>query len=747
VASVSFRSLTADVAAPRAGEWRVAARSGADEEPGVAVSGTVTRADSGAAAGAVWSVALDSLDVRARGTGLRLAAPARVRAGPAGVFVDTLELTGRRGAHLRAAAALRADGPVDAFLSADEVPLAALALLAGRTDSTTLARLPATLTAEARLGGTRAAPVASIEGALHGAPRPDSAAREAPLLDSVHVRGTYDEDRAAAALGIFAAGRRLLALEAEVPVRASLAPGSVAVLDTVLDAPLAGRLVVDSVALGDVRRSFPTLPGMAGTVRARVALSGTARHPRLDGELRVRDGALDAEALGVALDSVQVEVALLGDTLVLRRASVRGTGDAHGPGRATLGGWVALADPSDPTFDLRLRAARMPVVALDRRAELEVDADLRLAGARHGATLGGSATARRGVVRLPELGSHDVVGDADTAFVRLVDSLTNRKEDRGRRAAANGLLDRLTIRDLELRAGDDVWLRSSEANLSIGGAVRVTRVPPRGGDTARVEVSGELRAVRGTYALDVGPLRRTFTLESGVLRFDGADALDPRLDVSAVHVLPPDPSLARTREVRVRARLRGTLQHPELTLDDAAGVAGATGTALTQEELLGYLVTGQPSFRVGQGEASNALARSELTSRVTGEVERRLGGGGLFDVVTITPGAVGEDDAASLWEQTAEALRRSRVGVGKRIDDRTFLSVDAGGCALAGAAAQGSLAESLGLGLDYRARPDLTFSLRSEPPTSATLCGGSLPHGYIPAPRQWGLEAVKRWRF
>ena len=43
--------------------------------------------------------------------------------------------------------------------------------------------------------------------------------------------------------------------------------------------------------------------------------------------------------------------------------------------------------------------------------------------------------------------------------------------------------------------------------------------------------------------------------------------------------------------------------------------------------------------------------------------------------------------------------------------------------------------------------PDLTLSLRSDPPTSATLCGGSLPHGFVPAPRQWGLEAVRRWRF
>src|SRR5207237_612019 len=82
-------------------------------------------------------------------------------------------------------------------------------------------------------------------------------------------------------------------------------------------------------------------------------------------------------------------------------------------------------------------------------------------------------------------------------------------------------------------------------------------------------------------------------------------------------------SLARTQEVRIRARLRGTLRSPTLTFDDAGGVgsvaarSGSVGGApMTQEELLSYLVTGQPAFALGAGDAYKELARTELSSRV-----------------------------------------------------------------------------------------------------------------------------------
>ncbi|MFL5574489.1 MAG: translocation/assembly module TamB domain-containing protein [Gemmatimonadaceae bacterium] len=728
--TLAFGRLVAEARAERAGLWRLAARSGGSDVPGFAAAGSV------ALSGATRVVTLDSLDYHDRENGLRLARAASVRLDSTGTVADTLELVGRRGSRFRFAGAMRRDSTLDAFLSAERVPLAALTRLGGQSDTTAPGGPLSTVTADALLTGTRAAPVATFHGLLRSPPR-DSSLRDASLLDSVRVGGAYRSDRAIVALGAYGIGRTLVEANAVVPVRVTLSPASA----TMLDAPLTGRLVVDSVALRDVRASFPAFPATAGTALARVELGGSGRRPKFRGELRVRDGALDPEALGFRLDDLQMDVGLLGDSLQIRQFSVRGKSDVEGT--ATLGGWIAVREPSNPTFDLRLSAAHMPVVALQRRAELELESDLRLTGAYDGATLGGRIVVSRGVLRLPELSGHDVVGNEDSAFVRLVDSLTTRGRGGARGpGVTRRFVDHLMVRDLELRMGNDVWLRSAEANLNIGGAVRVTKsAAHEARDSAAIKLGGELRLVRGTYSMDLGAFRRTFELENGTLRFEGENAINPAFDINALHVLGPDPSQGRVQEVRIRAHIGGTLQSPTLVLSNAGGAE------MSQEELLSYLVTGQPTFEVGEGSAYRELARSELSSRVASNLANRLNGGGLFDMVTITPGAVTEDDATGVGAQTVEALKRSRLGVGKKLNDRTFLTVDAGGCALTGSSSQTSLAESLGLSLDYRLSADRVLSVRSEPPTTATICGGSLPHGFALAPRQWGIEALRRWRF
>lgn len=724
---VLLSRLAASARAEHAGEWRIALRADASRGGVAAGAGVV------ALSPAATVIRVDSFALRRDARVARLTRPAAVRMDSSGaVAADTFEVRSGGGAALRLAGTLR-DSAVDATVRAARLPLDLVAIL--RDDTARAGDAAGDASLDAHVVGPLRAPRATLRTVLRAAPRQPRG--HTAFIDSVQLAGDYADGAAKVGAQVVGAGRVLARADADVPVRLSLAPAGA----TLLDAPLRGRLAIDSVALKDVGAYVDAFPATSGTLRARVELSGTGRRPRFTGELAVRDGEFDQRALGNRLYDVQVQLALLGDSIELRRASARARRESEGS--ASLSGAVGLAEPSNPHFDLRMQAKRMPISAMERHAELDVSADLRLAGPANGASLGGSVTIDRGVVRIPQLASsRNVAGDEDSAFVRLVDSLTNRG---GRATESDGLArrfsDHLAVKDLELRLGNDVWLRSAEANINIGGRLRLAHAPGHGGrDSAALGVLGELGVQRGSYTLDLGVIQRNFELERGTLRFLGGTELDPQLDLSALNVQQADPSQGRTQDVRIRARIRGTLQSPTLTLESAG-----SGTVLTQEEMVSYLVTGQPTFQVGSGEAYKSLAQQELSSRVANQFAGRLSGGGLFDMVRITPGATEEDATGGLGEQTLDALKRSRFGVGKRLNDRTYITVDAGGCALT--SSETSLSESLGIGLDYKFTRDVSVSVTSEPPTTATLCSGALAHGFALAPRQLGFDAIRRWRF
>src|SRR5688572_19676225 len=86
--------------------------------------------------------------------------------------------------------------------------------------------------------------------------------------------------------------------------------------------------------------------------------------------------------------------------------------------------------------------------------------------------------------------------------------------------------------------GSDVWLRSAEANINLGGSVAVT-FGHRGEEDRTLDqlaLEGELTTNRGTYRLNLGGIvQSTFTVESGTVRFYGDPDFNPTLDIDALH--------------------------------------------------------------------------------------------------------------------------------------------------------------------------------------------------------------------
>jgi hypothetical protein len=299
--------------------------------------------------------------------------------------------------------------------------------------------------------------------------------------------------------------------------------------------------------------------------------------------------------------------------------------------------------------------------------------------------------------------------------------------------------------------GPDVWLRSSEANINLGGALRVTTGPRRDAPTSPgLALAGTLTAERGTYRLNVGvALQRTFEVERGTLRFFETDAdINPALDVSAVHTVR---QLNRgARDVRVRVKIGGTLAQPTIALESADPTL-----QLSQSELISYLVTGTQSFGVGENQGSTVS--SLLLPSIGGLLSGTLGG--VADVIQIeTVNSAGRGGTGSgLAGTTGSFLGGTRLLAGWQIGDNQFLSANLGLCQFGNALSgtQGGFSaqefsQSIGLKYEYRFPRALTLSAGVEPPTNAVFCspaGTAGVRNFVPTPRQFGVDLLRRWEF
>jgi len=154
-----------------------------------------------------------------------------------------------------------------------------------------------------------------------------------------------------------------------------------------------------------------------------------------------------------------------------------------------------------------------------------------------GATLTGRGTVTSGVLHFADLVNKRVVNLEEPWVQDLIDTSLIRTQRLGPEFQSL-FFDSLQVRNLQLRMGEDVWLRSNEANIQLTGLVTVNKV--RG----NYVLSGTLQAPRGTYRLIVGPVTREFVVQRGTVQYFGTPDLDAAIDIEASHVVHPLPGVA-----------------------------------------------------------------------------------------------------------------------------------------------------------------------------------------------------------
>lgn len=737
-----FLQATASARTAEGGALEVALAAEGRTGPALRADGSVARAAD------TTRVRLDRLALVLADEAWSLARPAQVVQAGDRLVLDSAELAGPEGARLSAAGAFAPQGPIALRARVEQVPIATLARLAGADGS-----FRGRLDAEWRAEGTRDTPRMTWRATLGDVA---GAGRRRVRLDAA---GAYRDGRADAEIALRDSVGTLLRGTLLLPVDLALAPREDRFPD---GGRLDGRLQADAVDLGVLEGFTTVLRNASGRLDVGLDLGGTWSAPRLVGAASVRDAAAEIPALGrVALRDVQAGLRFLGDTAVLERLTATSVARPTGAGRRELGtvrtgrldavGRLAFADLADPLVDLALTLDRFNAVAKPRLADLDVTGRLALAGRPSGATLEGALEVSRGTLVIPDVGQQKQLVDArDPDFLRVVDTALFSGE-RLLPSPPSRLVENLRLRDVRITMGPDVWLRSAEANINLGGAVSVARRRvARGADSSAAELSldGTLLVNRGTYRLNIGDVvQRTFDVEQGRIAFSPIDpTFNPGLDISAIHTVRSFNSTIAQQDRRIRVRIGGTLQQPLLAFESA------DNARLSQSDLISYLITGAPAFGVGDptqaGGALNTAANVLLTS-LSSALADRIASLGYLDYVQIQTAGLdrGVQQAGAPSDPAQQILSSTRIGGGLQLSDRLFLSGDAGLCPFIQPQANASVWSQFGVRLEYRIATGVTLSGGVEPPQQMLLCTNASVRGFVLTPQQIGVDLTAAWRF
>jgi translocation and assembly module TamB len=486
-----------------------------------------------------------------------------------------------------------------------------------------------------RVGGTAEMPTLRGAATLEGGRFGDF---QAPFLQGVV---DYADRRLETDLLLWRTGENVLDVGATLPLDLAIRGAK----KRQVDGPLSVHARGDSVDLAIVEALTPGVREVRGALSTNVNVSGTWDSPRLSGAVQIRDGAMTIPGLGVRYGGVRGRATFQGDSLVLDDVALSGGGGTLG-----ISGSVTLEDLAHPVLNLGFRANNFGAIDVRNFLTLNATGALQLEGPFFRSTLTGNLTANSGVLYFADLVSKRIIDLEDPTIADLVDTTLIRREALGAKFQ-NRFLDSLTITNLGVDIGTDVWLRSAEANIQLAGQVQLSKT------RQAYAPSGVLEAVRGNYTLKIGPVTRDFAVERGTVRYFGD--LNAGLDIRARH----DVRAVRGEEIPVVAVITGTLYAPKVTLESTFN------PPISQTDLVSYIVTGYPANEAARLGFGNVVETS--LSYFSSELERALiqDMGVPIDLLEIRPGVA---------RGTGNTL--TQVAAGWQLGSKTFLRFNAGFC-------------------------------------------------------------------
>jgi translocation and assembly module TamB len=728
---ISFDSLGATIDLSDRTHGSFVAGASRRKGPRVSAAGTL------GVEGSAQSLRLDSLRMDVGEAHWRLAQPARLTLDSTrGLYLDSFVFRNGDSAVVTVNGEIPNEGSVRGKARATHVPLHDIAQLAKYARSVSgLADFDVDLT------GTKANPVIAANAALSGVKAGDVS------VERTTAAARYEAKRWVANANVFMKG--------DTAVKASASGAMDLTLFTahIPNDSIRFKLSADSADFGIIQTFLaPSIDGTRGRLTARLEGNGVWNESYASlnptGTLTVEAGRTTVKSLGIELQDITVRATLAKNKFVIDTLSLTSRSLASKEARPGNLLWASgsvdnALDSLRRTFDLTLRARDFHPI--DRRTKAKLDVTipqpgLRLTGAPGNVALTGSVIVNRGQVFLP---------DPEIARKQLLDIDADTVVNFGGGSASmDAMLARLGFRSAQVNVtlGEDVKLKSSEADVKLSGSVLVSMqkttssLGGRGTTSYPVTVDGAFLANSGTYTLDLGLARRDFTVMRGLVSFDATtNPPNPDIDISAIYRV----KRAQKEDIGVIVNVKGPLK-PGPKIDFTSDQT----YDISQSDLLSYLITNEPGFDFTTGRGAQALAFIAPTfSSITASALRdRTGLGSLLDVVQFQ-GAAPTSIAQQGKSSGLDFLYGATLGGEKQVGSNLFFSLNAGLCPFK--ADQGlSPLDALGGSFEYRINPRLSLNASVEQGTLARYCtSGSSLTSLAPTPRQLSFGLRKTWRF
>ncbi len=632
-----------------------------------------------------WILSLDSLAAGLPEHTWRLAAPADVVIGSDVLrFTELRLVTDDRSGSFTVNGELPRSSPGHLFLEGKQISLRDIYALLQR-DTTGIA---GNLSMDVEFAGTAAEPTISGSGMLGDLILGDF---RSPFLQGVF---DYRDQRLDANLLLWRTGVQVLRVEARLPLDLALRQ----VERRQLPGDLFIHAEADSVNLALLEAFTPAIRRVQGLLRTDVEITGSWESPRMAGFLEVINGAATLPSLGVRYGYMNGRFDFQGDSILVRRFRT-----TSGPGELQVSGGIRLERLTRPVLALDLRADNFLAINDPTFLTLEASGNGTLRGPVYGAVLTGDIVANSGVLHFADLLTKRIVNLSSPEYADLIDTTLIRTRKLGA-DFQSVFLDSLNIQDLRLTVQDQFWLRSSDANVQLEGAVLANKV----GRTYRFD--GTFTAIRGTYTLHIGFVTRDFQVQRGNVRYFGTTDLNAELDITAEHLVQ-----TASEDIPVIARITGTLLLPKLSLESTIRPSP------TESELVSYLMFGRPSPQLpgvgvsdaGQQQAALETGLAYLGSALSSELQRvfisdlgipvdffeiRAGGGNIFS-----------------------SQGTNQVTAGWQLSNKMFFTINAGFCNNFSNLDKASL----GTGLEYRVTRAWRFQTSLEPVINCRPAGSS----------------------
>jgi translocation and assembly module TamB len=682
-------------------------------------------------------VTLDSLGLSVDDARWQLLSRAHVEIDSSGgVRLDSATIRNRDSAVVVLAANVPAEGPATARLRGSRIPLLDLGTLAQLRDSITgVADINVDVT------GTKLHPEIAASADLR------SMSWGSVEIDGVRATSDYRSGRFFFDLDAMRHGRSSLTAKGSWPAAVtlfSMRPRN----DTVR-----AEFQADTIDLEVVKTLIPALRSsdVKGRLTAKFEVDGTSRAPEVSGSLRVADGQAYVPQLGVTISSINGSVVGTRkgagqDSLSVALTASTGGTRGQRAGAMRLGGYVKnlLQSNNQQTFSLWLTSNRFHALNLRSTADLYMSTTdtIRLTGTTKSATLRGGLVVDEGSIYL---------ADRDIARKQAVDITAETDSALARRSPlVDTLMTYLRVDGVNITLGEDVRLRSAEANVKLSGSLQLQAstnrsrriVSSTGALIPLFDLDGVLETESGSYKLALGPVQREFTvLTGGTVTFDG-DPNNPLLDIRAQHNVrrPGDRDLGVI--VTVAGRL---LPYPNL------GLTSNAEYAIAQSDLISYLLIGRSGFDYGSNTAAAqqiaAVFAPTFSAFAADQLRQRLGLSSFVDAFQFQFGT--SDDqfgGANNNLRIRDYLYSSTVGAEKQFKN-VFLSLNTGFCGLQNTVNYDPR-NALGAKAEVRFMPELSVKLSYDPPTRSSACTQQSNIGLLPTtPGQFGLSFLHTWRF